>query len=109
AGYAIWDAVVGPPERGAVPVADAAEGRGSSFLLNPHHEGGTWYVKSRSARRQPFFESDFPRGNDQWISAAATSWATMALAPAAERPARRGKMRRRRVKGGARVMTQSLS
>jgi len=29
---------------------------------------------------QPYFESGFPHGDDQWISAAATSWAAMALA-----------------------------
>jgi hypothetical protein len=27
-----------------------------------------------------FFESGFPHGHDQWISAAASNWATMALA-----------------------------
>jgi hypothetical protein len=28
---------------------------------------------------QPYFDNGFPHGVDQWISAAATSWATMAL------------------------------
>jgi hypothetical protein len=36
-------------------------------------------VKSRSFPFQPYFESGFPYGPDQWISAAGTSWATMAL------------------------------
>lgn len=31
---------------------------------------------------QLYFESGFPHGQDQWISAAATNWAAMALAPA---------------------------
>jgi hypothetical protein len=33
---------------------------------------------------QPYFESGFPYGHDQWISAAGTSWATMALSLAVE-------------------------
>jgi hypothetical protein len=28
---------------------------------------------------QPYFESGFPYGHDQWISVAGTSWAAMAL------------------------------
>jgi hypothetical protein len=35
---------------------------------------------------QPYFESGFPHGHDQWISAAATAWATMALTLAVEHP-----------------------
>jgi hypothetical protein len=41
---------------------------------------GSWYVQSRAIPLQPYFESDFPHGHDQWISAAPTSWATTALA-----------------------------
>jgi len=36
-------------------------------------------VKTRSIWIQPYFESGFPYGTDQWISAAGTSWATIAL------------------------------
>ena len=32
---------------------------------------------------RPYFESGFPHGHDQWISAAATNWAAMALVAAA--------------------------
>jgi hypothetical protein len=28
---------------------------------------------------QPYFESGFPHGDDQWISQAATAWATVGL------------------------------
>jgi hypothetical protein len=38
-------------------------------------------VKSRTLALQPYFESDFPWGRDQFVSAAATNWAVMALAP----------------------------
>jgi hypothetical protein len=44
---------------------------------------GSWYVKSRAIRIQPFFESGFPYGRDQFVSAAGTNWATQALALAA--------------------------
>jgi hypothetical protein len=41
-------------------------------------------VRSRAMKIQPYFESGFPYGHDQWISHAATAWATMGLAAAAE-------------------------
>src|SRR5262249_13807004 len=40
----------------------------------------TWYVRSRSKPFQTYFESGFPHGKDQFISLAASSWATTALA-----------------------------
>jgi hypothetical protein len=66
-------------------VIDTACQRGIRFLMNTQLEDGSWYVKSRSHPFQPYFESDFPHGHDQWISAAATNWAVMALASAAAR------------------------
>ena len=53
--------------------------RGIRFLLNSQSEDGSWYVRSRAPSIQPYFDSDFPYGHDQFISAAATNWATMAL------------------------------
>jgi hypothetical protein len=37
-------------------------------------------VKTRSIWLQPYFESGFPYGRDQFISTAGTAWASMALA-----------------------------
>ena len=54
--------------------------RGVEFLLRTQLEDGSWYVKSRSVPIQAYFESGFPHRADQWISAAATAWATTALA-----------------------------
>ena len=54
--------------------------RGIQFLLNTQLADGSWYVKSRALAFQPYFDDGFPHGFDQWISAAGTSWATMALA-----------------------------
>jgi hypothetical protein len=53
--------------------------KGVKYLLSTQAADGSWYVKSRSIWLQPYFESGFPYGQDQWISAAATSWASMAL------------------------------
>ena len=64
---------------------DSAYERGTQFLLNSQLADGSWYVKSRALPIQPFFESGFPHGRDQFVSAAATNWATMALALTSQR------------------------
>jgi len=66
-----------------IPVADATIQRGVAFLLRTQHDDGSWFVKSRAMKVQPYFESGFPYGHDQWISHAGTAWATMGLASAA--------------------------
>ena len=80
--YATGQALVALKEAGVLTSADQAYRRGVRFLLNMQLEDGSWYVKSRAIAIQPYFESGFPHGQDQWISAAATNWATMALIPA---------------------------
>ena len=62
-----------------VSAADPALQRGAAFLLRTQQEDGSWHVKSRAMKIQPYFESGFPYEHDQWISQAATAWATMAL------------------------------
>ncbi|HSF23481.1 MAG TPA: ankyrin repeat domain-containing protein, partial [Blastocatellia bacterium] len=81
--YATGLTLVALKEAGALPVTDPAYKRGIAFLLNTQLEDGSWYVKSRAIPFQPFFESGFPHGHDQWVSMAASNWATMALALAA--------------------------
>jgi ankyrin repeat protein len=56
--------------------------RGVDFLLRTRQADGSWHVKSRAMRFQPYFESGFPYGPDQWISSAGTAVATTALAHA---------------------------
>ncbi|HUQ93217.1 MAG TPA: prenyltransferase/squalene oxidase repeat-containing protein [Bryobacteraceae bacterium] len=53
--------------------------RGVAYLRSTQLADGTWHVKSRSFALQPLKDTDFPHGRDQWISAAATSWAVIAL------------------------------
>jgi Squalene-hopene cyclase C-terminal domain/Prenyltransferase and squalene oxidase repeat len=81
--YATGQALVALKEAGALAATDPAYRRGVEFLLSTQLEDGSWYVRSRSIPFQPYFESGFPHGHDQWISAAATNWAAMALVTAA--------------------------
>jgi ankyrin repeat protein len=60
--------------------------RGVDYLLRSQEADGSWHVQSRAFGIQPYFESGFPHGHDQWISMAATAWSAMALMPAAEVP-----------------------
>jgi N-acyl-D-amino-acid deacylase len=53
--------------------------RGVRFLLEKQLEDGTWHVRRRAFPFQPTMNSGFPHGRDSWISAAASSWAVMAL------------------------------
>jgi ankyrin repeat protein len=80
--YATGQAVYALRESGAAAAADPAVTRGVQFLLKTQLADGSWFVKTRAIPLQPFFESGFPHGRDQWISATATNWATLALARA---------------------------
>ena len=63
-----------------VPVKDEAYRRGVAFLLKTQYPDGSWLVKTRSYPVQPYFESGYPFGHNQWISAAGASWASLAIA-----------------------------
>ena len=62
---------------------DPVYAKGVAFLLATQAANGSWRVMSRSPKFQAYFNSGFPYAGDQWISAWATGWATMALAQAA--------------------------
>lgn len=62
-----------------VPSSNPAIKRGINYLLRTQAEDGTWHVTSRAMKIQPYFESGFPYGHDQWISQAGTAWAAIAL------------------------------
>jgi ankyrin repeat protein len=78
--YATGQALTALRESGAVSAKDSACQRASAFLLSTQFEDGSWHVKTRALPIQPYFESGFPYGHDQFISAAGTNWATKALA-----------------------------
>jgi len=65
------------------PVTGPAYRHGVEYLLQTQQSDGSWNVRSRVVKLQPYFESGFAHGPDQWISAAATAWATVALSHAA--------------------------
>ncbi|MGH9142368.1 MAG: ankyrin repeat domain-containing protein [Vicinamibacterales bacterium] len=78
--YASGEALIALRAGGRSREVDSAVRRGVEFLLRTQLEDGTWFVKSRAVPIQAYFESGFPHGADQWISAAATAWAVGALA-----------------------------
>jgi ankyrin repeat protein len=84
--YATGQALVALIESGSMTVADPVYKRGVQFLLNTQFADGSWFVKSRAIPIQPFFESGFPFGRDQFISAAGSNWASMALALGYRKP-----------------------
>lgn len=63
-----------------VPATDPAVQRGVAFLTRTQRYDGSWYVRNRAMKIQPYFESGFPYEHDQWISQAGTSWAVIGLA-----------------------------
>jgi hypothetical protein len=71
---------------GALSTNDPAYRRGVEYLIRTQRSDGSWFVKSRSKPFQPYFESGFPHGKDQFISAAATAWAVGAIALACPSP-----------------------
>jgi len=77
--YATGQSLYALNQVGELDVNDKAYQRGIAFLLNTQHEDGSWRVKSRTVPAIPYVSSGFPYGDDQFISAAGTNWATMAL------------------------------
>jgi hypothetical protein len=69
-----------------VPATDRTYRAGVAYLLSTQAADGTWHVRTRALPFQPYFESGYPYGPDQWISAAAAAYATMALSAAVEVP-----------------------
>jgi ankyrin repeat protein len=80
--YATGQALVTLNQAGGLAVDDPAYRRGIDFLLRTQLPDGTWLVETRrtSSPGLPYFETGFPHGKHQFISYAATAWATMALA-----------------------------
>jgi ankyrin repeat protein len=85
--YATGQALVALHQAGGLEDADPAYRRGVAYLLRTRLPDGTWRVDTRRrAEGLPYFETGFPHGEDQFLSYAATAWATMALAIALPGP-----------------------
>lgn len=77
--YATGQAMVALHEARALTAADKAFQRGVAYVLRTQLADGSWIVRTRSSPVQQLKESGFPHGKHQWISAAGTSWAALAL------------------------------
>lgn len=84
--YATGQALYALNASGKMPASNAVYQKGVRYLMRTQASDGSWHVKTRSIWFQPYFESGFPYAHDQWISAAGTSWAAMALSMAVEAP-----------------------
>jgi ankyrin repeat protein len=84
--YATGQAVYALNVAGRMSMADQAYRKGVEYLLRTQAADGSWHVKSRSIWLQPYFESGFPYGQDQFISVAGTTWAAMALTASIDPP-----------------------
>ena len=70
--YALHTAGISP--------TDGAYLKGVQFLQQNQYQDGSWLVKTRSYPTQPYFETGYPFGNNQFISAGAASWSALAIA-----------------------------
>ena len=70
--FVLIDSGLAPDE---APVREAV-----ALLLETQESDGSWRVATRSRPIQPWFDNGDPHGKDQFISIAATGWATAALA-----------------------------
>ena len=76
--YATGSAMFALRQAGTATTA-AKYRRGVAYLLKTQLQDGSWFVAKRAHPTQVYFDSGFPHGTDQYISAAATNWATLAL------------------------------
>ena len=81
---ATGEALVALHHSSVLSKASPAYQRGTGYLLRSQDKDGSWWVKSRAYPFQPLIDTGFPHGRDQWISAAGTGWALMALMLTAE-------------------------
>jgi ankyrin repeat protein len=78
--YATGQSLYALAEGGGMSPGDPSYRKGVAFLLSTQRGDGSWYIRSRAPKFQPYFESGFPYGHDQWISSMGTGWASTALA-----------------------------
>lgn len=84
--YATGVSLVALADAGGIAVDHSGYKKGLAYLLSTQRADGSWYVKSRAVKFQPFFDGGFPYGHDQWISSMATGWAAAALTTALPSP-----------------------
>jgi squalene cyclase len=80
--YVLWETRPGEPTAGALPgeVFHRSVARAADWLVRQQLPDGSWHVRTRAKPVQDFFDNGDPHGADQFLSMAATGWATAALA-----------------------------
>lgn len=78
--YASGTVLTALQEVGQLPSDHPAIVSGCRYLLKSQLDDGSWHVVTHARPIQEYYESGFPHGEDQFISIAATGWATLALA-----------------------------
>jgi len=78
--YATGEALYALSESGTTRPEEEWIQKSIAWLLKNQDPSGAWIVETRAYPIQPFFNSDFPPYDEnQFISAAATNWACLAL------------------------------
>jgi hypothetical protein len=78
--YATGQTLFAMYESGMAKPEDEVYQKGVEYLLKTQTGEGAWVVKTRSFPIQPYIETDFPPYDyNQFISATASNWATIAL------------------------------
>src|SRR3954454_18279085 len=83
--YATGETLCALKESSSIKISDPVYQKAVKYLLSTQWDDGSWYVRSRAPKFQPYFQSGFPFDDDQWISSTATSWAVRGLSPAVEK------------------------
>jgi squalene-hopene/tetraprenyl-beta-curcumene cyclase len=77
--YATGQALYALHVSGGVPTTDPVYLKGVEWLLRNQLSDGSWFAPTRAVPVQPHTFESFPNGWHQFISDAASSWATMGL------------------------------
>jgi hypothetical protein len=77
--YATGEALYALHVSGSVPANDRVYQKGVQWLLRNQLADGSWFAPTRAVPVQPHTFESFPNGWHQFVSDAASCWATMAL------------------------------
>ena len=82
--YSTGEALMALHDAAGMSTTEPVWSSGLQFLLTTQQPDGSWHIVSRlhppAPVSPPYFESGYPYGHDQFISAMGTAWSLMALA-----------------------------